>query len=102
MIKFKLKFGITIEMDAVAPDVSSQYQLASDYEELAALYPQIIANLKDSHGLFGHTIGDSCTAVDLQKAMASNDMARWEPKLIEGEEILDSYKPPKFPKGAKS
>lgn len=100
MIRYQLKYGIILSLNVSDPYESSSYIFQAPTPELKLFETRMGSDLERSHGLYGKTIGRTTTAVDLAAAMKGITMAYWEPTLIEGDEILNSYEPEKFPPNA--
>jgi hypothetical protein len=99
MIKYNLKYGISLSLDVTDPNTSAPYTIEAPNPDLERY---LRSDLGSAYGHYGHTITDSCRAIDLNVALASHQMARWEGEIAEGLDILESYKPAKISGGNKS
>ena len=55
--------------------------------------------LYGSRGMHGHLIGESSPAIDVYHALFYTDLNKLGAEIVEGQDILDAYKPEKLPKG---
>lgn len=94
MLKYQLR-GAIVSLDSSSPNQSAEIQ----YQGLPATVAEIKRTLSSSYGAFGHLIGNSATPIDLDAAMKSERMKPYNPKLMEGEDLVQKYDP-EIPPGA--
>ncbi|MBD2025236.1 hypothetical protein [Leptolyngbya sp. FACHB-711] len=95
MLKFRLKYGAEVWVNSIDPNESAMIEFSGNQDWVEIIRDQ----LKRQYGAFGHLIGTSTTPIDLAAALRSPGMARFQPELIEGAELVERYDP-KIPKDA--
>lgn len=97
MIRFSLSNGVIVSLDSDDPDLSA----IISYEGQPIMIESVRRELESSYGAFGHLITDATTPADLHAAMRKEPMTRFNPQLIEGDNLIPSYKQ-NIPPGAKT
>jgi hypothetical protein len=89
MLKYKLVMGGGEFFVVLNVERSNQVsEILYEGDALGCQYIQF--NLSSQTGMFGHLISTATTPVDLDAAMRSIEMQRFNPELIEGEELVQS------------
>lgn len=90
-MKYKLNYPgpVIVSLDVIAPNSKSVITYKGDQELVDIVKPV----LESSYGAFGHKIGSSTTAVDLDAAMMKPDMQQFRPEIIEGQELVNVWDP---------
>lgn len=87
---------VTIKLDSDKPNIAAPIQI----EGLEVFVEDVRRILRTATGAFGHLIGEGTTPIDLHAAISnSSELAEYEPKIIEGEDLVKSYNP-QIPKGS--
>ena len=98
MVKFEVTYGskkayISINTNNAEKPVLHQY--SGSAKEL------LIDDLEDCYGLYGHSIGMSSPAIDMQHALFHSQNKKFVAKVLEGADVLANWKAPKLPKNVK-
>lgn len=99
MIRFELRVDqvvpVSVSLDADRPNQRAEiiYE-GSDYA-----VGEVKPALRSCNGAFGHAIVDSTSPIDLDFAMRSDKMQKFQPTLTEGAELVEVYDP-EIPDGA--
>ena len=98
MLKYRLIEGTEVWIDEVNPAIPGMIETSGLG---AALVKSLIGR---SCNQYGHMIGSGCTIVDLHFVMAGSDLKPYQPKIVEGAELVDEIEAHHdiFPPGALS
>lgn len=94
MVKYRLMYmgvsSVEVSIDSDDPNAPAKLQYSGDD---APTY-FVRTWLESQAGIFGHLIGLSTTAIDLKSALSSPQAKeQFQPQLIEGQEVLNKWKP---------
>lgn len=98
-----IKFGVNYldeDCEISLDTKDAEEPVERKYSGNPALVKEVKEFLSNAYGLFGHSLGEDSPAIDVQYALSNppiSDMIFL--RVIEGQEILNNWKPPKFPKG---
>ncbi|MEH1789643.1 MAG: hypothetical protein V7L23_29835 [Nostoc sp.] len=89
MFKYQLINEVIVVLNVTSGNEKSKIIYEGDLDSIA-----VIRNfLETSYGAFGHIIGDATTPIDLHYAFSSKQAQQFQPKLLEGEDLVKSYNP---------
>lgn len=89
MIKYKLRGGITIWLDADDGNESAMIQFEGDEGTIEIVRDRLLR----SYGAFGHLMSESTTPIDLDAALRGENFRLFKPQCIEGAELVERYDP---------
>lgn len=94
MIRYKLNDNFDgteaiVSLDARDPNEYAEIEYSGDKE----LTDTVRSWLSSAAGAFGHLIGERTTAIDLDAALKGTEAERFNPQLIEGEQLVAIYDP---------
>ena len=88
MIRYQFPFGVDVFLESEDADDPAVIQYGGDSANIH-LVSDVLPIL---YGAFGHSIGTETTPIDLSAAIASPQLARFKPQLIEGAQLIKGYR----------